>query len=156
MENEMRALILNQVAKVKLVYISQVKASERILIRCSEDSHNIFRTLWDEGRIGLVEEFKVLFLNQANKVIGLFEVSTGGVTGTVADPRIILAAALEVLACSLILAHNHPSGNLKPSRSDEDLTRKIGLAAGLHDIKVLDHLILNDEGFFSFADQGLM
>lgn len=88
------------------------------------------------------EEFIVLFLNRGNRVIGLYDASTGGICGTVADPRLILAAALKSMALSLILAHNHPSGNLKPSRADEELTRKINEAAKFHDINVLDHIVL--------------
>ena len=82
--------------------------------------------------------------------------SEGGITGTVADPRIILKKALEENAVSLILCHNHPSGNLKPSRADEDLTVKIKEAARYLDIKVMDHVIVSEEGYFSFADEGMM
>ena len=77
-------------------------------------------------------------------------------TGTVADPRLILAAALKVGAVSVILCHNHPSGNLKASRADEELTQKIKCAAAYHDIKVLDHLIISNEGYYSFTDEGLL
>jgi len=109
MENEMRALLLSQVAEVELVYRSKVKASQRPLVKDSKDCHYIFRQLWDEGKINLVEEFKVLFLNRANRVVGFMEVSTGGLTGTVADPRIILAGAVKVLSCNIVLAHNQLS-----------------------------------------------
>ena len=102
------------------------------------------------------EEFKVLLLNSANKVTGLYEASSGGITGTVADPRLILAAALKSLSVSVILSHNHPSGSLKPSRADEELTVKIKEAAKYHDIKVFDHLIVAADGYFSFADEGLL
>ena len=100
------------------------------------------------------ELFAVLFLNQANRVIHYEIISEGGITGTVADPRIILKKALEKNAVSLILCHNHPSGSLKPSRADEELTYKIKEAAKYFDIKVLDHLIVSEEGYFSFADEG--
>ena len=80
----------------------------------------------------------------------------GGITGTVADPRLILAAAIKSLSVGLVLCHNHPSGNLRPSRADEELTLKIKEAAKYHDIKVLDHIILSSEGYFSFADEGLL
>jgi len=156
MENVMRALLLSQVAEVELVYRSKVKASQRPLVKDSKDCHYIFRQLWDEGKINLVEEFKVLFLNRANRVVGFMEVSTGGLTGTVADPRIILAGAVKVLSCNIVLAHNHPSGNLLPSKADEELTSKIKEACSYLDIKVIDHLILSDESYFSFADEGLI
>jgi len=102
------------------------------------------------------EVFAVLFLNRANKINHFEIVSKGGITGTVADPRIILRKALEEEAVSIILCHNHPSGSLKPSRADEELTKKIKEAASYLDIKLLDHIIVSDEGYFSFADEGLL
>ena len=102
------------------------------------------------------EIFAVLYLNRANKIKHSEVISEGGITGTVADPRIILKKALENDAVSIILCHNHPSGSLKPSRADEELTKKINEAASYFDIKVLDHIIVSEEGFFSFADEGLL
>ena len=102
------------------------------------------------------EVFAVVYLNRANKIIQLEIISEGGLTGTVADPRIILRKALEHSATSIILSHNHPSGNLKPSRQDEDLTSKIKEAAQYLDISVIDHIIVSEEGYFSFADKGLL
>ena len=102
------------------------------------------------------EQFAVVFLNQANRVNHFEIVSQGGITGTVADPRVILKNSLEKNAVSLILCHNHPSGSLKPSKSDEELTYKIKEAAKFFDIKVLDHLIVSEEGYFSFADEGIL
>jgi DNA repair protein RadC len=102
------------------------------------------------------EVFMVLFLNRANKINHTEIISRGGITGTVADPRIILKRALEEDAVSLVLCHNHPSGSLKPSKADEVLTYKIKEAAKYFDIKVLDHIIVSDEGFYSFADEGLL
>ena len=102
------------------------------------------------------ELFGVIYLNQANRVNDFEIVSQGGITGTVADPRLILKKALEKNAVSLILCHNHPSGSLKPSRADQELTTKIKEAAKYFDIKVLDHLIVSEEGYYSFADEGLL
>jgi DNA repair protein RadC len=102
------------------------------------------------------EVFAVIFLNQANRVNHFEVVSQGGITGTVADPRLILKKALESHAVNIILCHNHPSGNLKPSKADEDLTFKIREAARFFDIKVIDHIIVSHEGYFSFADEGMM
>ena len=102
------------------------------------------------------EVFAVMYLNRANKINHFEIVSEGGITGTVADPRIILKKALEEDAISIILCHNHPSGSLKPSRADEDLTHKIKEAAKYFDIRVLDHMIVSDAGYFSFADEGLL
>lgn len=102
------------------------------------------------------EVFAVMYLNRANKINQFEIVSEGGITGTVADPRIILKKALEEDAVSIILCHNHPSGSLKPSRADEELTYKIKEAAKYFDIRVLDHLVVSDAGYFSFADEGLL
>jgi DNA repair protein RadC len=147
---------LVKVAEVELVYKSKVKASERPTIQTSADAVNVLRVLWEEGKMDLVEQFKVLFLNRGNKVIGIYNVSTGGITGTIADPRLIFTAALKINAVSLILCHNHPSGSLKPSKADEEITQKIAGAGKFLDIKVLDHVILSSESYFSFADEGLM
>lgn len=102
------------------------------------------------------EVFAVIYLNRANKIKHFEIVSEGGITGTVADPRIILRKALEEDAVSIILCHNHPSGNLKPSRADEQLTYKIKEASRFLDITVLDHIIVSESGYFSFADEGLL
>ncbi|SFQ43967.1 RadC family protein [Parafilimonas terrae] len=102
------------------------------------------------------EIFAVVYLNRANKIKHSEIVSEGGITGTVADPRIILKKALENDATSIILCHNHPSGSLKPSRADEELTKKINEAAAFFDIKVLDHIIVSEDGYYSFADEGLL
>ncbi|HKH61683.1 MAG TPA: DNA repair protein RadC [Flavitalea sp.] len=102
------------------------------------------------------EVFVVVFLNRANRINHYEIISEGGITGTVADPRIILRKALEEDAVSIILCHNHPSGNLLPSRADEELTHKIKEASKYFDIKVLDHIIVSEEGYYSFADEGIL
>jgi DNA repair protein RadC len=102
------------------------------------------------------EVFAVIFLNRANKINHFEIISSGGMSGTVADPRMILRIALEEKAVSIILCHNHPSGNLKPSQPDKELTRKIKEAAKLFDINLLDHIIVSQDGYFSFADEGLI
>lgn len=102
------------------------------------------------------EVFAVVFLNRANKIISMEIISSGGLTGTVADPRMILRKALEAEATAVVLSHNHPSGNLKPSRADEEITQKIKQAAQYLDITVMDHIIVSEEGYYSFADEGLL
>jgi DNA repair protein RadC len=102
------------------------------------------------------EMFVALYLNAANKINHTEIISHGGVTGTVADPRVILKKALEHDATRLILCHNHPSGNLAPSRADKELTYKIKEAAGYIDIDVIDHIIVSEDGHYSFADNGLL
>ena len=102
------------------------------------------------------EVFGVVYLNQANRIKNHEVISVGGLTGTIADPRIIFKKALAADATSLILFHNHPSGNLQPSRADKELTRKIIEAGALFDIRIFDHIIVSEYGYFSFADEGLM
>jgi DNA repair protein RadC len=102
------------------------------------------------------EVFAVVFMNKASKVNHFEVFSTGGISHTIVDPRLIFKKALEVKATSLILCHNHPSGSLRPSRQDEELTAQLKSAGKLLDIQVLDHLIVSDEGYYSFADEGVM
>lgn len=156
MEKEMAKPTWFELAEVELIYKSKVKASSRPLIKSSADLSDILKQIWNPGKLELVEQFKVLFLNRANRIMGVFDASSGGITGTVADPRIILAAALKCCAVNLVLAHNHPSGSLRPSRADEELTVKIREAARFLDIQVLDHIIISAEGYYSFADEGLL
>ena len=156
MEKPKKTSALTRVSEVKLTYRNKVKPAERPQITCSNDSYQTFKENWDMGRIEFVEQFKVLLLNRANRVLGIYEVSTGGVAGTVADPKLIFVAALKACASSIILSHNHPSGNTKPSAADIQLTKKMKQAGELLDIAVLDHLILTGESYYSFADEGLL
>ena len=126
---------------------------EKALMTSSNDVANYLQSLLKDYRH---EVFAVLFLNRANKINHFQIISEGGITGTVADPRIILKKALEEDAVSIILCHNHPSGSLKPSGADQELTKKIKEAAKFFDIKVLDHLIVSDAGYYSFADEGIL
>jgi DNA repair protein RadC len=146
----------SKVAEVELVYKTKVKASERPLIKSSKDCYATLLKVWDENKIEFQEEFKVLLLNRANRVIGVYEASSGGITGTIADPRLILAAAIKGLSVSIILGHNHPGGSLKPSRADEEFTVRIKEVAKYLDIIVLDHIIVTSEGYYSFADEGAL
>jgi DNA repair protein RadC len=126
---------------------------EKSIVTSSSDVANYLQTLLKDYKH---EVFAVVFLNRSNKINHFQIISEGGITGTVADPRIILKKALEEDAVSIILCHNHPSGSLKPSKADEDLTMKIKEAARYFDIKVLDHLIVSDDGYYSFADEGIL
>ncbi len=112
---------------------------------------------WNKNDIALQETFKIMLLNNANKVKGIYEVSKGGITGTLVDVRILFAVVLKSLTTAIILMHNHPSGTLRPSEPDKSLTRKIKNAALFFDVKVLDHIIVNPDGeYYSFADDGIL
>jgi DNA repair protein RadC len=125
---------------------------KRDKITCSNDVYELMKPYLLDL---YYEEFWVLFLNRANVVMKTEKISTGGVAGTVADPKVIFKRALEETANGLILVHNHPSGNLQPSTADRDLTKKLREGAKLLDMQVLDHVIFTDNGFFSFADEGI-
>ncbi len=158
MEFKLSLQMLNNVSEIEIVYKRKVtaKMSERPQVSTSTDCYEVLKHYWDDDKINLLEEFKVLFLNRSHRVLQILSVSSGGLTGTVADTRLILATALKLGSCALVLAHNHPSGSLKPSRADEDLTKKIKYAAQYHDIIVLDHIIITGEGYLSFGDEGLL
>jgi DNA repair protein RadC len=145
-----------EVSEIQLTYKPVVKPSMRPKITGSKDAFDVLYQSWDETKIQLVEQFKVMLLNRANKVLGIFEVSTGGIAGTIADPKLIFATALKGAASGIILSHNHPSGNLDASQADIQLTNKIKEGGKLLEIQVLDHIIVTTEGYFSFADEGLL
>ena len=125
-------------------------------ISSSKDAAYFIKNTFNEGEVELQEQFIVLYLNQANEIIGYYKHSKGAINATVADIRIILATALKSLAVSMVIAHNHPSGNLKPSRADEQLTAKIKESAAMMEVKLLDHVIVTRDGYYSFADDGLL
>lgn len=141
-------------AEVQLIYHNTVKVEDRIRITNADEAYRVFLNSWDPGKLELQEQLKVVFLNQAAHVLGIMELSTGGVHYTVADPRILFAAALKVAAVSMILCHNHPSGNLKPSDADLRMTEKVKAAGELLEIKLHDHLIISREAYYSFAEHG--
>jgi DNA repair protein RadC len=122
-------------------------------IKCSKDVADIFQPLLADI---LHEEFWILFLNRSNRVINRMKLSQGGISGTVTDVRIVMKKAIEYLASGIIVCHNHPSGNLNPSESDTKITLKIKEAGNLMDIQLLDHLIISDKDYYSFADNGLI
>jgi DNA repair protein RadC len=126
---------------------------EKPTIKSSSDIAKHFQALLKDRH---AEVFIVAYLNRANRLIKTEWISEGGMTGTVADPRIILKKALDLRAVNMVLCHNHPSGNLMPSQADEALTQKIKNAAALMDIQVLDHIIVSHLGYYSFADEGML
>lgn len=156
MEKLINQISLFQVSEIQLSYRPKFKASERPKIGSSADVYQILLNNWDLDTLELRECFKILLLNRGNRILGIYEVSSGGMAGTVADPKLIFSAALKAAASSVILSHNHPSGQLKPSTADLALTKKISNAGEFLDIAVLDHLIIAANGYYSFADEGLL
>ena len=142
-----------QIREVQVSY--QPLKGKLFQIKNADSAFEYLSTAYDESTIGLYEEFMVLLLNRANRVMGCLKLSKGGLTGTVVDLRILYGTALKAMASSIIVAHNHPSNNLVPSQEDRDLTRKIKDAGKLLDIQLLDHLILGtDDNYISFANEG--
>ncbi len=141
-----------KVGEVELAYKPTTRNKNKV--SSSADAYQILLPTFKEGTIDYKEYFKVLYLNQANQVLGFTQISEGGITETSVDVRVILQAALLTNSVSLILAHNHPSGNLKPSKQDLELTQSIKEAAELMRIRVLDHIILTSDKYYSFADEG--
>ncbi|REA60194.1 DNA repair protein [Dyadobacter luteus] len=156
MESTQNKSSMLMVAEVELVYKSQIKASDRPKITTSKDAYRILKDSWNEDEMELRESFKIILLSRANCVLGIYEVSKGGLTGVAVDIRMIFIAALKANAACLILAHNHPSGQLKASHADRNFTQRVKDAGKVLDIEVLDHLILTSEGFLSFVDECLM
>lgn len=125
-------------------------------IKNSKDCADLFRSIWDVDTLPICESVIVIFLNRNNNTIGWLKVSQGGLSGTVVDVRLVLATALGCLASGIILCHNHPSGNLNPSQNDSRMTEKLKKSAEIMDISVLDHIILTEEGYYSFMDNDIL
>lgn len=145
---------LEQVNEVELVYRSRC-CQQRPQISTSGDADRVLRPYYDR-LMDTRELFYLLLLDRGNKAKGVYLVSCGGLHGTVVDPKLVFSAALKTLACALVLSHNHPSGQLRPSTEDLALTRKLVEAGKFLDIQVFDHVILTREGFYSFADNGVL
>src|SRR5664280_512623 len=154
--NAQQLIVFLNVAEVSLTYVTKVKPSDRPAIKNSHDAHKIFFDSWDIATIEHKETVKMLLLNRANKVLGITTLSEGGLSGTLMDVRMIFQYAIKGNASGIIIAHNHPSGNINPSESDVKITNKIKEAGNLLDIQLLDHIILTPErGLYrSFADEG--
>lgn len=144
-----------QIPKVKLSYENPVPPDNRLKITSSIDAEKILRANWSED-LELCEEFYVLLLNSHSQALGCIHHSKGGINSTNLDPRLIFAAAVTALATGIILAHNHPSGNPKPSEADIALTYQFQQSGDLLQIRVFDHLILTSYGYYSFADDEML
>lgn len=123
-------------------------------IRQSSDIYNFMKEVFDADTLEYNESAIAVYLNRANNTIGWFKVSQGGIAGTVIDNKMILGPALKIGASAIIIAHNHPSGNLQPSNSDRLITKKLKNACDIMEITLIDHLIITTENYYSFADEG--
>lgn len=143
-----------KISEIKVSYSNSKEV--KLKVKNSQDSYAILLESWDKNIIELQEEFKILLLNRSNTVLGVYSLSKGGVASTVVDPKLVFAVALKCNASSIIISHNHPSGHLKPSESDEKLTKRLKKAGEYLDITILDHIIVTKENFYSFADNRIL
>lgn len=147
---------LTQVSEVTIAYRPKFKASERPQVTTAHHAYQIFLHHWGKDTIELLEEFKIMLLNRYNKVLGVATISVGGLDKTVVDPKVVFAIALKAKASSIILAHNHPSGNINTSLIDKQVTRKLVQCGELLEIQVSDHIIITSDGYYSYANDGLL
>ena len=145
---------MNTIKEIRVSYSSG--NSHKVKIRNSKDSYELLKSCWSMNTIELQEEFKILLLNRNHQVLGIYPLSKGGVSGTLVDAKLVYSVALKCNASSIIVAHNHPSGNLNPSESDLRLTKKLKQAGTYLDITLLDHLIITKNGYYSFSDESQM
>jgi len=143
-----------KISEISVSYSSN--NNNKLKINNSRHSYDILRACWSDSTIELQEEFKILMLNRCNQILGIYPLSKGGVSSTIVDAKLIFSVALKCNASSIILAHNHPSGNLNPSEVDKKITQKLKRAGQYLDIELLDHIILTKDDFYSFSDNGLI
>jgi DNA repair protein RadC len=148
---KMKKTLLN-VAEIEVAY--NTGNTPKVKIMSADDAYEVLLSSWNLETIELQEEFKILLLNRANEVLGVYPLSRGGITGTLVDQRLIFAVALKCNATGIIMCHNHPSGRLNPSEADISLTNSIAKSGALLEIKLLDHLIISKNSFFSFSNEG--
>ncbi len=147
---------LNKVAEVQLTYKPNYKITETPKITTSKETYQLLMNYWDMGRLEFLEEFKIILLNRRNRTLGIINLSMGGFAGVVVDSKVIFAAALTACASGIVLAHNHPSGEVQPSHHDIELTKRLVEGGSILDLAVLDHLIISNDRYYSFSDNGIL
>lgn len=143
-----------KVCEIKVSYSNL--NTQKVKIKESKDVFTLVLNHWNLDTIEMQEEVKVLLLNRSNNVIGIYELSRGGITASLIDIKLILAVALKAIASNIIVVHNHPSGNLIPSNADKEITRKLKEACKVVELDLLDHLIITKQNYFSFANEGIL
>lgn len=146
----------NSISEISISYKPSSQSRKMNPIQSSIDAYRILKELYNPDLICAREEFIVVYFNNSGRVLGHFKAFTGGIASVTCDMKIILGVGMKSLASSIILSHNHPSGNLKPSKSDLGLTKKILRACQVLEIQLFDHILISEEGYFSFADEGLL
>lgn len=144
---------MNRVSEIKVSYAPK---KTNIKITTSEDVYKTFKEIWDENTIEYLEESKLLCLNRSNEILGYYSLSKGGIAGTIIDKKVVFGILLKSGSSAFIICHNHPSGNLQPSKQDIKLTQDIKKASKLLDLSFLDHIIITKEKYYSLRDNGLL
>jgi DNA repair protein RadC len=142
------------ISEIEVTYTSKIKSSDRLKITCSEDANQALRTFWPSFEH--VEYVYLLLLNRQNQLIGKYFLAKGGMAGTIVDIRVVFQVALKANASAIMIAHNHPSGNLLASEADRKITQQLKEAGNILEIPLLDHIILTEEGYLSLADDGYL
>lgn len=150
-----RTIFDSLVSEISVSYSNKIKASERYQVKNSQDIYQLLLSRY-ESCMEHHEEMWAIYMNNQHKVLGVSKISQGGLSGTTADPKIILQIALKANATSIIISHNHPSGYTEPSECDKNITRKLQQGCKFLDIQLCDHVIVSPTSFFSFADSGLL
>jgi len=153
MEEETHA-IPTLVAEIEISYRPRVPLSKLPIVTSAEDAYKLFISSWDKGKIEFVVECKVMLLNTQKRVLGICTLTSGSNIATIVDPKLVFAVALKANATEIILAHNHPSGSLEPSKADHALTYNLKTAGDYLELRIIDHMIISNEGFYSFAVEG--
>ena len=151
--------MIKQTSNVSEIIVSYYPVNGgKPIVRTASDAYLLFWEFFPPNTIHLQESFFAMYLNRCNRVIGVYPVAVGGITGTIADIRLILSVALKTVATSIVIAHNHPSGSIQPSQADIEVTIKLNQAAKGMDIRLMDHIILSPEQgeYFSFADERIL
>ena len=146
----------SRIAEISVRYSRKISDLDRVQITDSNDAVDVLRSKWKKNRIQYQEEFKVILLDRSNRVLGIHNAAMGGQSGCVVDPKVIFGVPLKACAAAILISHNHPSGNTKPSSADHTITQKLKAAGQLLDIPVIDHVILTKSDYFSFADNGVL
>ncbi|WP_127139955.1 JAB domain-containing protein [Flagellimonas marinaquae] len=141
-----------ELAEIMISY--KPRKSSLVSLNNSQQIYELILGHWNKDTLELQEEMKVILLNRSNQLLGIYDLSKGGISGTFVDVKLLLSVALKCIASHIIVVHNHPSGNLKPSKADIDITNKLKKATRQVDLLLLDHLIVTKEGYYSFADHG--
>lgn len=151
-----REFDVNCITEVELIYRNPLKPSLRPVVRSAKEAYELFMKNWNLDKIEIQEEFKIMLLNRACKVLGIFTLALGGPNSVIVDRKLLFATVLKANAGRIILAHNHPSGGLKPSEADLLLTKTLTAAAGLLEIAIEDHLIITRENYYSIMEEGVI